>query len=210
VSTSADDYGRAVDMDLEKTTVQTLASKITAAQKLAKIENEKTGGSIRDVKVASTKAGGNSLLPPPSNAMMMDEDPDPSAKIITANGMKMMRASELEQPAPFGHFLTDFGQSQRLLIDGNSRAGSVPQVLSLMNGKAQETLTSKDSLIHRTLKSIKDPADKTEAIFLSILNRRCTLREKDLAKTELSAHGEEGYSNMIWALINSREFFFIQ
>jgi hypothetical protein len=124
--------------------------------------------------------------------------------------MEMMRASELPQPAPFGHFLTDFGQSQRLLIDGNSRAGSVPQVLSLMNGKAQEILTGNDSLIHRTLKAIKDPSDKTEAIVMSILNRRCTLREKDIAKRELQAHGDEGYSNMIWALINSREFFFIQ
>jgi hypothetical protein len=51
--------------------------------------------------------------------------------------------SELEQPAPNGHFLIDFGQSPRNLIDGSSKIGSVPQVLMMMNGKAQEMLTSR-------------------------------------------------------------------
>jgi hypothetical protein len=47
-------------------------------------------------------------------------------------------------------------------------------------------------------------------MFMTIMNRRPTLQEKDIAKRELSGSGEEGYSNMIWALINTREFIFVQ
>jgi hypothetical protein len=48
-----------------------------------------------------------------------------------------------------------------------------------------------------------------EAMFLSIMNRKPTMNEKDIAKRNL-AQGEDGYANMIWALINTREFMFIQ
>ena len=196
-NTQADPYGRAIDMDLEKTTVQTLSSKITALQNLNAEAQKKMGGSLAD---AGAKAKGSKA----DEDMMMED------KIVNYDGMKLMRASELEQPAPPGHFLREFGQSERLVGDSNSKAGSVPQVLTLMNGKAQGMLTSKESLIHRTLKTAKDAAEKTEMVFLSILSRHPTLREKDIAKKEIQAHGEEGYSNMIWALINTREFTFLQ
>jgi hypothetical protein len=35
------------------------------------------------------------------------------------------------------------------------------------------------------------------------------MAEKDIAKRTL-AMGDDGYANMIWALINTREFIFIQ
>jgi hypothetical protein len=120
-----------------------------------------------------------------------------------------MRASEVEQPAPPGHFLRDVGQSERTLIDGGTREGSVPQVLMMMNGKAQEMLTNKDSLIFRTMEKYKSPAEKAEVIFYSILNRQPTLHEKDIAK-RVTAEGDAGYASMIWALINTREFCFVQ
>jgi len=44
---------------------------------------------------------------------------------------------------------------------------------------------------------------------MSVLNRRPTLAEKDIAKRAL-ATGDDGYANMIWALINTREFIFVQ
>jgi hypothetical protein len=121
--------------------------------------------------------------------------------------MVLRRAAELEQPAPNGHFLIDFGQSPRALIDGSVKTGSVPQVLMMMNGKAQEMLTSNDSLIFRTMEKVKSPPEKVEALFISVLNRRPTMAEKDIAKRALSS-GDDGYANMIWALINTREFIF--
>jgi hypothetical protein len=122
-----------------------------------------------------------------------------------------MRASELEQPAPAGHFLRDFGQSERIIIDGGVKSGSVPQVLMMMNGKTQEMLTNKDSLIHRNIDAQKTPEGKLDAVFFSILNRKPTDRERDIAKRQIEAEGEQGaFSNIIWALVNTREFSFVQ
>ena len=132
------------------------------------------------------------------------------AKIPTYDGHDPhARLRSCSSPPAGGHFLRDFGQSERTLIDGGSREGSVPQVLMMMNGKAQEMLTNKDSLIFRNMEKVNSPSEKAEVIFLSLLGRQPTLREKDIAKRETSA-GDDGYASMIWALINTREFCFIQ
>jgi len=210
-NTESEQYGRAVDMDLSnpKLDGKTVLLKVTAAQNLNK-------NSMMKVKGGLAAAGGGKDAKGKGKETMMEDDQmaeggdDMSQNILSYGGMKLMRASELEQPARAGHFLREFGQSERLLIDGGVRSGSVPQVLMMMNGKAQEMLTNKDSLIHRRIGEAKDPADKVEVVFLSILNRKPTLLEKDIAKKELTANGEAGYSNMIWALINTREFSFVE
>jgi hypothetical protein len=206
-NTESDQYGRAVDMDLSnpKLDGKTVLMKVSAAQELGKRQAAKMGGSL--ASAGGGKAKGKEMM---EDDATMNDEPMMDSKILSYGGMKLMRASELEQPANAGHFLREFGQSERLLIDGGVRSGSVPQVLMMMNGKAQEMLTNKDSLIHRNIAKGKDPADKVEVVFLSILNRKPTLLEKDIAKKELTANGDEGYSNMIWALINTREFSFIE
>jgi hypothetical protein len=199
----SDYYGRAVDMDLTnpKLDGKTVLMKVSAVQEMGKRTRGKSGGGL-------AMAGGDKKGA--KGKEMMEEENDDSMMSLNYGGMDLKRASELEQPAPPGHFLREFGQSERLLIDGGVRSGSVPQVLMMMNGRAQDMLTNKDSLIHRTISQAKDPAEKVEAVFLSILNRKPTLGEKDIAKKELTANGDEGFSNMIWALINTREFSFIQ
>ena len=92
---------------------------------------------------------------------------------------------------------------------GNSQVGWVPQVLMMMNGSAQEMLTNNESLIFKTMEKVKSPPEKVEALFMSVLNRRPTLSEKDIAQRALSS-GDDSYANMIWALINTREFIFVQ
>ena len=66
--------------------------------------------------------------------------------LTTSKGKKRLilaRASELPQPAPAGHFLQKFGQSERLFVVGStSKVGSVPQLMELMNGFTTEVLTS--------------------------------------------------------------------
>ena len=56
---------------------------------------------------------------------------------------------------------------------------------------------------------LKDLVAEVERMFLTIMNRKPTMNEKDIAKRVLGA-GEDGYANMIWALINTREFMFVQ
>lgn len=180
-------YGRSLEMNLNTVDAVTVLQKINAIQTIAQKQQAKIGGGLAE---ASVKGMGESIL--------------------TFNGMKLMRASELPQPAPPGHFLSEFGQSDRMTIDGGSREGSSPQVLMLMNGLGQKMLTDKESLILRTMEKVKSPADKVEVVFLSILSRKPTFREKDITKKQLAEHGETGYQNIIWALINTREFAFEQ
>jgi len=207
-NTEADLYGRSVDMDLSNPNLdaKTVLLKVSAARNLGEKMKGKTGGGL-----ASVGGKGGKDAKDKDKDMMESASSDSAAddKIPVYMGMKLMRASEVEQPAPPGHFLRDFGQSERTLIDGGTREGSVPQVLMMMNGKAQEMLTNKDSLIFRTMEKVKSPSEKAEVIFLSLLNRQPTLREKDIAK-RVTAEGDAGYASMIWALINTREFCFIQ
>lgn len=200
-------YSKSASLDIynPKLDAMTIINKYSAFQRMGEKERAMSGGSLAE-------AGGEMMMEGASKAkgkkgaatdMMMDN------ATINYGGMTLRRAAELEQPARPGHFLTDFGQSPRNLIDGSSKVGSVPQVLMMMNGKAQEMLTNPDSLIFRTMGKVKSPTEKVEALFMSVLNRRPTMIEKDIAKRAISA-GDDGYANMIWALINTREFIFLQ
>ena len=202
-------YSRSVDLDLTnpKLDAQTVLIKYEAFRKMGEKERALMGGGLAeagdDMMMDSGKTKGKGKAEAKPAGEMMEN------ASLTYNGMVLRRAATLEQPAPNGHFLIDFGQSPRALIDGSVKTGSVPQVLMMMNGKAQQMLTSPDSLIFRTMEKVKSPPEKVEALFVSVLNRRPTLAEKDIAKRALSG-GEDGYANMIWALINTREFIFIQ
>ena len=202
-------YSRSIDLDLSnpKLDAQTVLIKYDAFRKMAEKERALMGGGLAeaggdDMMMDSKAKGKGKAEAKPAGEMMENAS-------LTYNGMVLRRASTLEQPAPNGHFLIDFGQSPRALIDGSVKTGSVPQVLMMMNGKAQQMLTSPDSLVFRTMEKVKTAPEKVEALFVSVLNRRPTLAEKDIAKRALSS-GDEGYSNMIWALVNTREFIFIQ
>ncbi len=200
-------YSRSIDLDLTnpKLDAQTVLMKYEAYRSMAAKERAMMGGGLAD-------AGGDMMMEGSGKKAAKGKEPEMASMenaSISYNGMVLRRAAELEQPAPNGHFLIDFGQSPRALIDGSVNTGSVPQILMMMNGKAQEMLTNPDSLVFRTMEKVKSPPEKVEAMFLSILSRRPTLAEKDIAKRALGS-GDDGYANMIWALINTREFIFLQ
>jgi hypothetical protein len=184
----ADLYSRSMDINLATVDAQTLLQKISMMSSLGARNEARMGATLTD---AGSKK-------------------QDMSKVIVYGNMKLMRASELEQPAPPGHFLREFGQSERFTIDGSSTDGSSPQVLMMMNGLAQKMLTSQDSLIARQMEKVKNPPDKVEVVFLSILNRHPTFREKDIARRAFAAEGEAAYGNIIWSLINGREFSFVQ
>lgn len=124
--------------------------------------------------------------------------------------MALVRASELPQPAPQGHFLRDFGQSNRdFLVDASTLEGSVPQVMELMNGAATSILSSPQSLIFQNMRAAKTPIERAEVVSLSILNRKLLPAERKLMVEELK-RGGPALSDMIWALLNTPEFLFIK
>jgi hypothetical protein len=204
----SDLYGKSIDLNLDndKLAARDVLMKYDAYTKMAAKQNALMGGGL-------DAAGGDSMMMMGGGAAKADAPAaagEGAGKFLSYAGWRLLRASELPQPERGGHFLAEFGQSPRMLIDGGSKVGSVPQVLMMMNGGAQEMLTNRQSLIFRAMDKVNNPADKVEALFLSVMNRKPTLQEKDIAKREINAHGEAGYANMIWALINTREFIFIQ
>lgn len=125
-------------------------------------------------------------------------------------GVLMARASELPSPVPAGHFLRMFGQSDRQLIAASSKAGSVPQVLSLFNGPLAQLMLEEGSALSNRIAGPKTVEEGVRVVFLSILNRPPDAEETEILINEIKENGDAGYSNVIWALVNTHEFLFIQ
>lgn len=125
-------------------------------------------------------------------------------------GLLLVRASELPSPQPPSHFLRQFGQSDREAIEVSSEDGSVPQVLQMFNGPITHMLLEPESLMYKNVTAEKTPEARIDVIFQSILSRKPVSDERSAALAEIKKHGDAGYGNVIWALVNTREFLFVQ
>jgi hypothetical protein len=135
---------------------------------------------------------------------------DARNKNYTYKGVLLARAAELPCPMPPGHFLRQFGQSDRESIEASSDEGSVPQVLQMFNGPITHMILDGKSLMYSTVTKEAKPEDRVNVIFQTILSRKPTDEERGIALAEVKAHGPGGYGNVIWALVNTREFLFVQ
>lgn len=125
-------------------------------------------------------------------------------------GMTLARASELQLPLSPEHFLRQFGQSDRELIEASGRTGSVSQVLTMFNGEITHMMLERGSVIFDTVMKAPNTKSRIDAIFYSILTRPPRSNERDVAEREVKSSGPAGFGNVIWALINTKEFLFIQ
>jgi hypothetical protein len=125
-------------------------------------------------------------------------------------GLHLVRASELPTPLPAGHFLRQFGQSDREQIQSSNVDGSVPQALQMFNGPITHMLLEPDSLMYKNVSAETSAAERIDVIFTSVLCRRATSSDRQLALEEIRKHGNSGYGNVIWALVNTPEFLFVQ
>lgn len=132
---------------------------------------------------------------------------DPRWKGLSA---EWVRASELESPAPPGHFLRQFGQSDRQTIENANEDANVPQILTLLNGSFYAMFQNQNALLRKTIQQASDANEVLEAIFLSILSRPPSPDERDVLLPKLRANPNEVQKDLIWALLNTRQFAFIQ
>ncbi|GIW98041.1 MAG: hypothetical protein KatS3mg111_1374 [Pirellulaceae bacterium] len=151
-----------------------------------------------------------------SRAQQFDETVAPRAitkmmNVASYRRQILARASELPSPLPPDHFLRQFGQCDRETIEGDSTDPTVPQILTMFNGPFTHMMLEKGSVIYDNLLRARTPREALDVMFLSILNRPPTSRDRDVAMKEL-ARGDRamGYGNIVWALINTREFIFVQ
>ncbi len=122
----------------------------------------------------------------------------------------MARASELESPARRGHFLREFGQSDREVIENSAIQASVPQALNLLNGTISEALTNRFAVFGSRLHEAGDAEQKTKMIFQAMLSRQPTEFEMELAREEIAKSGDDAYEGIVWSLLNTQQFLFVQ
>ncbi len=120
-----------------------------------------------------------------------------------------LRSAELESPAPRGHPLRDFGQSDRETIENANHDASVPQSLFMMNGNLMPNILSKYSQLMLAISKAQYPDDKMEAAYKAILARKPTSQEK-AAWSKAQDSGLSTLEDLIYALLNTQQFIFIQ
>jgi hypothetical protein len=120
-----------------------------------------------------------------------------------------LRSAELESPAPRGHYLREFGQSDRETIENANNDASVPQALAMMNGSLLPQIVSKYSQLMLTVNKAPYPDDKVDAAYMTILSRKPTAAEKAVwLKAQDS--GLTSMEDLVFSLLNTQQFIFIQ
>lgn len=128
-------------------------------------------------------------------------------------GPVMIRASEMRMPSNLGSFLYQFGQSDKKFIENANTEGTIPQVMMLLNGSLTNQIMTNNSKALVRIAQAEDSKDNgIDVVFLSILSRRPRGQDRDLARPLVrgSNGGKADYSDLVWALLNTREFMFIQ
>ncbi|MDZ4286597.1 MAG: DUF1549 domain-containing protein [Prosthecobacter sp.] len=120
-----------------------------------------------------------------------------------------VRSAEIDSPAPRGHYLREFGQSDREIIENANNEASVPQALAMMNGQLLPQILDRFSQLMLTVNKAQYPDDKVEAVYKTILGRKATAREKEVW-LKAQDQGLTGTEDLIYALLNTQQFIFVQ
>jgi hypothetical protein len=120
-----------------------------------------------------------------------------------------VRAAELESPAQRGHYLREFGQSDRETIENANNEASVPQALAMMNGSLLPQLLDSFSQLMLTVRKAQYPDDKVDAAYMTILSRKPSANEK-AAWLKAQDNGLTDMQDLVFSLLNTQQFIFIQ
>lgn len=123
---------------------------------------------------------------------------------------RMIRASELNSPTAPGHFLREFGQSDRELIENSSDGASITQALAMLNGPVISAVTNRYSVLSRDMKG-ESFRDRLDTIYETMLSRKPNPDEIAIFREAWEADPESGtVQGIVWTILNTRQFLFIQ
>ncbi|MBL9183753.1 MAG: DUF1549 domain-containing protein [Verrucomicrobiaceae bacterium] len=122
----------------------------------------------------------------------------------------MMRSADLRSPAPNGHFLREFGQSDRELVENANDDATVGQALMLLNGKTFTNLMNPYSMVSRAIRRAETADQTIDSIYLALFSRKATAEEKKLLKPVVDKNTVTNKGDALWAVLNTRQFYFIQ
>lgn len=123
---------------------------------------------------------------------------------------EFVRASEIPLPLPLGHFLRQFGQSDRREIDAFNRDPNTTHALALMNGDLAARILAPGSHLRRELAAAGPNRGRVTALIYRALLVRAPTDAELAALAELTAPSPTSEEDTIWALLNSPEFLFQQ
>ena len=118
-----------------------------------------------------------------------------------------LRASELPQPMPPTHFLRVAGQSAREVADDGSTEGGITKSLAMMNGEVTKSLMT-NSLVIKAAQSKNTQVEQIAFLYRTCLSR--LPRKQDTSQCIAALDQGLDLGDIVWALLNSREFMFIQ
>ncbi len=146
-----------------------------------------------------------------SSSRSNGEDMMKASKSRPGPAKGIARASELAAPAPAGHLLREFGQSDRELIGAATKEANVSQTLEIMNGHVEKmVVANKEAAVYSALEKGTTEADKTRYIYYAILSRAPTEAEMNMLMRDVIDGSQESYRNLVSALIATHEFMFVQ
>ncbi|MBT8038265.1 MAG: DUF1549 and DUF1553 domain-containing protein [Verrucomicrobiae bacterium] len=127
---------------------------------------------------------------------------------LRTRGNQSMRSSE--QPAPFkpSSFMRQFGASDRETPDGSHTQASIPQVLTLLNGREVTSMTDGKGLLARNLRKTNNPSERLDTLFLSIYGNLPNASERKRYQTMMQS--PTNIQTLAKAMLNSKRFLFVQ
>lgn len=178
------------------------------AQEL-KDSNRKEMASIKAINKAIGKArrNGNAKL---VNQLMLRRAKKVSSLKSGKKNRNLKRASELRSPAPAGHFLREFGQSDREQIENSNTEPAVTQVLSMMNGFIEKNIAQDQNTVLMSNVLEANRSKVIDVVYLTMLSRRPTKAELKTWAPDFRDAPMVAYTDLIWMLANSNEFIFVR
>ncbi|MBL4845007.1 MAG: DUF1553 domain-containing protein [Planctomycetes bacterium] len=122
------------------------------------------------------------------------------------------RALRIPDGATTSYFLTTFGRSRRegVCTCEVRTEPNLGQALHLLNGASVSTKIRQGRLVARLLKAKRTPAQILDELYLRALSRFPTVAERDalLRRVEAGPALASALEDVLWALLNSKEFLF--
>jgi len=121
------------------------------------------------------------------------------------------RAAQLPDPKVPSYFLDVFDRATRETVCERKQTTSVMQIMHLVSGDTiNQKIRAENSLIERLIKSGESGGEIIEELYLRTLSRFPKQEEARLAQQGINQapSPREGYEDLLWALLNSKEFLF--
>ena len=133
-------------------------------------------------------------------------------KGIPTRDANSLRAAEVGDPAPRGHLVAQFGGSPRDQIQVSHKEAAVNQVLAMINGYAEKNLVNnkKSDALNKISKG-STMEEKINLAFLATLQRKPNTSElRDFKDMINKLDVDDYHKDVVWTLLNSHEFMFVQ